>query len=137
MPWCPRKDYGTRSFGCNRDLWPFQVRGGGGVRLASSSIATANCNTPGKETTTKQQKQQQPQHNSNGTRQQRNNNQRNNNDNHNNHKNNETTTTTTTTTTNQQHNTRNNDNNKDNMFYSRSVTVDRDLRGSYVSINLV
>ena len=36
-----RKDYGTRSFGCNRDLCPFQVRGGGGVRLVSSSLATA------------------------------------------------------------------------------------------------
>ena len=36
-----RKDYGTRSFGCNRDLCPFQVRGRGGVRLASSSLATA------------------------------------------------------------------------------------------------
>ena len=36
-----RIDYGTRSFGCNRDLCPFQVRGGGGVRLASSSLATA------------------------------------------------------------------------------------------------
>ena len=36
-----RKDYGTRSFGCKRDLCPFQVSGGGGVRLAFSSFATA------------------------------------------------------------------------------------------------
>ena len=36
-----RKIYGTRSFGCKRDLCPFQVSGGGGVRLAFSSVATA------------------------------------------------------------------------------------------------
>ena len=35
------KDYRTRSFGCKRDLCPFQVSGGGGVHLASSSLATA------------------------------------------------------------------------------------------------
>ena len=36
-----RKDYGTRSFGCKRDLCPFQVSGGGRVRLAFSSFVTA------------------------------------------------------------------------------------------------
>ena len=36
-----RKDYGTRSFGCKRDLCPFQVSGGWRARLAFSSFATA------------------------------------------------------------------------------------------------
>ena len=35
------KDYGTRSFGCKQSMCPFQVSGVGGVRLASSSCATA------------------------------------------------------------------------------------------------